>query len=104
MSAGNIEINIDASIVVEQSVSKDVGALNALFVADVMWVDGGVMLLDEVRSRLVGPDGMIPFRVDASTRDDRFGMFTKHRGPALLEVDLVNMTRCQLFFVYICLD
>lgn len=64
--AGNVEIEVDTTILVQNGVSQHIGALDVLEVAFVMRSDLGVVFAHEAGRIGVGPQVVLPVRVEVT--------------------------------------
>lgn len=69
-TTGDIEVDVDAARVVQQSIAQDVGALDVLGVAGVVRQDVGVELGDKGRGIDVGPQLVLPVWVQIGAAGD----------------------------------
>lgn len=59
-AAGDVGVEVDAAEVVEEQVAEDVGALDGLWVGEVVGEDVGVVGEDEGCGVVVGPELVVP--------------------------------------------
>lgn len=96
LEARHVHVEVDAAEMVEQGVAQDIGALDALLVAAVVWEDVRVVLGHERIRALVGPEIVRPVRVHGPAALDRGLILCQLGGPALGQKDLVDDLWCEL--------